>query len=153
MSRTTVDSPIGPIELVAEDGALREIRFGGGVEDDPDDVTRAAEQQLAEYFAGARRTFELPLAPEGTAFQRRVWDALLEVPYGVTTSYKAIAERIGAPAAVRAVGAANGANPLPIVIPCHRIVGASGALTGYGGGLPIKRALLDLERGQRPLTG
>ena len=93
----------------------------------------------------------MPLAPEGTPFQRRVWDALLEIPYGETTSYGEIARRIGQPQASRAVGLANGSNPLPIIIPCHRVIGSNGSLTGYGGGLPIKQQLLALERGERRL--
>jgi methylated-DNA-[protein]-cysteine S-methyltransferase len=109
------------------------------------------ERQLDAYFAGERRVFDLEIAPEGTPFQLTVWRALVEVPYGETTSYGELARRIGHPSAVRAVGLANGANPISIVIPCHRVVGAGGALTGYGGGLPVKRALLDLERGQRVL--
>jgi O-6-methylguanine DNA methyltransferase len=104
-----------------------------------------AEKQLREYFAGQRREFDFELDMRGTPFQCQVWQAVAAVPYGQTTSYGDIARRIGKPAAVRAVGAANGANPLPIVVPCHRIVGADGSLTGYGGGLPMKRRLLDLE--------
>jgi methylated-DNA-[protein]-cysteine S-methyltransferase len=103
--------------------------------------------QLAEYFEGRRRTFALPLAPEGTPFQLRVWNALLEIPYGETISYGELAARIGDRSASRAVGLANGSNPLPIVIPCHRVIGSNGKLTGYGGGLPIKQQLLTLERG------
>jgi methylated-DNA-[protein]-cysteine S-methyltransferase len=106
--------------------------------------TLAAE--LAEYFAGARRAFDLPLAPRGTAFQQRVWDQLRALEYGATASYREIAVRIGAPTATRAVGAANGRNPIPIVIPCHRVIGADGRLTGFGGGLELKRRLLELEQ-------
>lgn len=107
----------------------------------------AASRQLAEFLAGERRAFDLPLASgAGTPFQRRVWAALEAIPYGATTTYGALAARLGLPRAVRAVGAANGRNPLSIVRPCHRVVGANGALTGYGGGLPAKRALLALER-------
>ena len=105
-------------------------------------MTRA---QLGEYFAGRRRTFDLPLTPEGTTFQCSVWMALRAIPYGATISYRALAERIGRPSAMRAVGAANGRNPLPIVVPCHRVIGADGSLTGFGGGLPTKRFLLELE--------
>ena len=112
-----------------------------------DDVTT----QLTEYFAGRRQTFELPLAPEGTPFQQRVWSALLGVPYGETISYGELAARIGRRSASRAVGLANGSNPLPIVIPCHRVIGSNGKLTGYGGGLAIKERLLALERGARRL--
>jgi len=101
--------------------------------------------QFREYFEGNRRTFELPLAPEGTPFQLRVWNALLDIPYGETISYGQLAERIGDRSASRAVGLANGSNPLPIVIPCHRVIGSNGTLTGYGGGLPIKERLLALE--------
>jgi methylated-DNA-[protein]-cysteine S-methyltransferase len=108
-------------------------------------VLEEAARQLRAYFAGALYRFDLPLAPRGTPFQLRVWQAVESVPYGETRSYRDIAERIGSPKSVRAVGAANGANPLPLVIPCHRIVGAGGALTGFGGGLPLKRRLLELE--------
>ena len=101
--------------------------------------------QLTEYFEGRRRAFELPLAPEGTPFQLRVWNALLDIPYGETISYGELAARIGDRSASRAVGLANGSNPLPIVIPCHRVIGSNGKLTGYGGGLPIKERLLALE--------
>ena len=101
--------------------------------------------QLREYFAGSRRTFDLPLEPRGTPFERRVWSRLREIPYGATTSYGAIANEFGLVNAARAVGRANGANPIPIIIPCHRVIGADGTLTGFGGGLPLKRALLELE--------
>ena len=103
--------------------------------------------QLEDYFAGRRREFDLPLAPAGTPFQQRVWRALLDIPYGETISYGELASRIGNKAASRAVGLANGSNPISIVIPCHRVIGANGKLTGYGGGLPIKQQLLALERG------
>jgi methylated-DNA-[protein]-cysteine S-methyltransferase len=103
--------------------------------------------QLTEYFEGRRRAFELPLAPQGTPFQLRVWNALLEIPYGETTSYGELAARIGDRSASRAVGLANGSNPLAIVIPCHRVIGSNGKLTGYGGGLAVKQQLLTLERG------
>lgn len=112
----------------------------------------AALAQLADYFAGARRPFALPLAPRGTPFQRLVWDAVAAIPHGETRSYGAIARAIGRPAASRAVGAANGANPLPLLIPCHRVVGARGLPVGYGGGLALKLRLLALERGQPPLA-
>jgi methylated-DNA-[protein]-cysteine S-methyltransferase len=107
---------------------------------------REAVRQLDEYFAGTRRRFDLPLAPAGTPFQQRVWQGLTEIPYGETISYAELARRIGRPAAVRAVGAANGRNPLAIVVPCHRVIGSDGRLVGYGGGLPVKAALLELER-------
>jgi len=105
----------------------------------------AVARQLADYFAGRRQDFDLPVDPPGTPFQRQVWAELARIPYGRTVSYGELARRVGRPAAARAVGAANGANPVPIVLPCHRVIGADGSLTGYGGGLPIKRALLALE--------
>ncbi|MCY1435576.1 Methylated-DNA--protein-cysteine methyltransferase [compost metagenome] len=117
----------------------------------PPDWSEATEQldevvrQLDEYFAGKRQTFDLPLAPRGTQFQREVWQALLEIPFGRTTCYAELAERIGRPKAMRAVGAANGANPIAVIIPCHRVIGRDGSLTGYGGGLERKELLLRLE--------
>jgi O-6-methylguanine DNA methyltransferase len=116
------------------------------------DIIETAARQLHEYFDGTRRDFDLPLAPEGTAFQCEVWRTLATIPYGQTWSYRDLAHAIGKPAAVRAVGAANGRNPLPIVLPCHRVIGADGSLTGFGGGLPIKAALLRLE-GALPTGG
>lgn len=154
---TTVDSPVGPLRLVATDGVLSGCYLDGqrhrpddaafGVRDDGPFAEAAA--QLADYFAGARTAFDLPLRLEGTAFQRRVWDALRTIPYGETWSYGQLAAEIGSPGASRAVGLANGRNPVAIVVPCHRVVGADGRLTGYGGGLERKRALLDLERRRR----
>jgi methylated-DNA-[protein]-cysteine S-methyltransferase len=111
-----------------------------------------AIRQLREYFAGRRNEFELPLAPEGTEFQRTVWNRLREIPYGETISYGELAKRVGNPKASRAVGAANGQNPIPIVIPCHRVIGSNGKLTGFGGGLPVKEALLALEAKQARLA-
>jgi methylated-DNA-[protein]-cysteine S-methyltransferase len=105
----------------------------------------AVTAQLEEYFAGRRQDFDLPLAPRGSEFQRRVWEELSRIPYGVTISYAELAARVGRPGAARAVGRANGTNPIPVVIPCHRVIGADGSLTGYGGGMPLKRALLALE--------
>jgi methylated-DNA-[protein]-cysteine S-methyltransferase len=142
----TVDTPIGPLLLRADDGRLSRIEFGApaaGSSDAP--PFPEAEAQLHAYFAGELERFELPLAPLGTPFQRSVWDALAEIPYGTTTTYSKLAARIGRPAACRAVGAANGRNPLPVIVPCHRVIGAAGALTGYGGGLERKRHLLALE--------
>ena len=110
-----------------------------------------AIRQLTEYFAGGRETFALKLDPPGTKFQRLVWSELRQIPYGETISYKTLAERIGKPQAVRAVGAANGANPIPIIIPCHRVIGHDGSLTGFGGGLPLKKRLLELESRQLAL--
>ena len=148
-----IDSPVGPLMLAADDHALRHIEFrdnchpadrrdwhGGDNE-----VLQAAQQQLGEYFAGKRRQFDLPLAPHGTDFQCTVWRALAEIPYGSTISYAQLAQRLGNPNGTRAVGAANGRNPLPIVLPCHRVIGADGGLTGFGGGLPTKEFLLRLE--------
>jgi len=146
---TYVDTPIGSILIAGDETAIVEIHFAGA-EPQPDwtrhpAALREAANQLRAYFAGERQTFDLPLAPRGTEFQQSVWSALQKIPYGETTTYSTIAERIGRPAAIRAVGAANGANPIPIVIPCHRVIGASGGLTGFGGGLPVKRWLLDHE--------
>jgi methylated-DNA-[protein]-cysteine S-methyltransferase len=146
---TTIDSPIGPL-LAARDGsAVVEIRFAPAHPEEtwmPDhgafDDVRSA---LADYFAGCAQKFALPLDPRGTAFQKSVWSALRDIPFGSTATYRDIACRIGKPEAVRAVGAANGANPIPIVIPCHRVIGSNGSLTGFGGGLPVKRWLLDHE--------
>jgi methylated-DNA-[protein]-cysteine S-methyltransferase len=153
---TRYDSPLDSLLLVANDEALTGIYFadgrsqagvGGDWKEQPTHpVLQAAKRQLGEYFAGRRKTFDLPLAPSGTPFQHRVWQALLTIPYGETQSYADIARRIGNPKAVRAVGAANGANPISIVVPCHRVIGADGSLTGYGGGLPRKRKLLALEQ-------
>jgi methylated-DNA-[protein]-cysteine S-methyltransferase len=113
--------------------------------DEEQPVVRETLRQLTEYFAGDRMEFDLPLAPAGTEFQRAVWNALVKIPYGETCSYSDLARAIGRPAAVRAVGAANGSNPIAIIVPCHRVIGSSGKLVGYGGGLPMKRMLLDLE--------
>ncbi|WP_418236061.1 methylated-DNA--[protein]-cysteine S-methyltransferase [Comamonas serinivorans] len=114
-------------------------------------VLDATQAQLAAYFEGRLRAFELPLTPSGTPFQLKVWQALCAIPYGQTCSYGDLADRLDNPKAVRAVGAANGRNPIPIVVPCHRVIGANGSLIGFGGGLPIKRVLLDLEGGNAPL--
>jgi methylated-DNA-[protein]-cysteine S-methyltransferase len=108
-------------------------------------LLREVRRQLTEYFAGARRVFDLPLDPRGTEFERRVWQEVAAIPYGTTRSYAQVARAAGSPIAFRAVGRANGRNPIPLVIPCHRVIGADGSLTGYGGGLPLKRYLLDLE--------
>ena len=150
----TMASPLGELTLLSDGTALTGLYMPsskGGRRDKPTEVRDAAPlqpviEQLEEYFAGDRRDFDLPLAPAGTPFQRQVWSALEEIPYGQTRSYRAIAERIGSPKAVRAVGLANGRNPISIVVPCHRVVGADGSLTGYGGGLPNKQLLLDLEQ-------
>jgi len=151
--QTWMDSPVGVLHLTGTEVALRSITFNGALESPArrhgprcsSMVLTEAERQLATYFDGVRRTFDLPLDPQGTAFQRAVWEKLRLIPYGTTTTYRDLAAQIGRPAAVRAVGAANGRNPLPIVIPCHRVLGSDGSLTGYGGGLAIKQALLQLE--------
>ncbi len=153
MVHAVMDSPIGPITLVGAGGALTglymaEHRYAPASFGSRDDAALAdAVAQLTEYFAGTRTEFDLELAPTGTPFQRQVWAALREVPYGETTTYGELAATIGRPTASRAVGHANGHNPISIVVPCHRVVGTSGSLTGYGGGLPRKRFLLALEAG------
>ena|SRR5690606_14182940 len=142
------DSPLGPLYALADArGALTELRLGGAPPPFPRDSRRLAEahRQLDEYFAGRRRRFELELAPRGTPFQERVWQALLSIGYGELASYRGIAERIGRPGATRAVGRANGANRIPIVIPCHRVIASDGSLGGYSGGLDMKVRLLALE--------
>ena len=144
-----VPSPIGDLQLYSDGRHLVKIGLPEK-EDEParagnDPVLEACAEQLAEYFRGTRRRFELPLAPRGTDFQRRVWQALAEIPYGETRSYGEIARVIGRPRAVRAVGAANGRNPLPIVVPCHRVIGSDGSLTGFAWGLAAKICLLELE--------
>jgi methylated-DNA-[protein]-cysteine S-methyltransferase len=159
LSYSVYDSPIGPLLLAGRDATLHTLWFMRGRRPpaiDPSwsevaDAFPVAVRQLTEYFAGTRMVFDLALAPHGTAFQQRVWRALQEIPYGETRSYGDVARQLGDAKAVRAVGLANGANPIPIVIPCHRVIGAGGSLVGFGGGLPTKRALLDLERGQRTL--
>jgi methylated-DNA-[protein]-cysteine S-methyltransferase len=156
---TTYESPLGPLTLVGEAGGLSGLRFPGrGPALDEaahrPDAFGAAVEQLEEYFAGERRRFELNLDLRGTPFQQAVWRQLLELPFGTRISYAELAARIGRPDRVRAVGGAVGATPVPIVVPCHRVVGSDGSLTGYGGGLQRKQALLDLEgrvaHGHRP---
>lgn len=157
----SVPSPVGGLRLLGEEGRLRGILFERGrrpapppPESAPDAAPfREAIRQLAAYFAGELETFDLPLAPEGTAFQLDVWRLLQGIPYGETTSYGELARRLGRPDAARAVGAANGSNPIPIVIPCHRVVGADGSLTGFGGGIENKRWLLRHEASRRPAAG
>lgn len=155
-------SPLGEILLVADATGLTGLHFVDQKHFPKDadtwtlhaghPVLSAAREQLDEYFAGRRRTFDLPLAARGTPFQRQVWALLCEIPYGTTTSYGALAAMLGQPTASRAVGAANGRNPIGIIVPCHRVVGSAGALTGYAGGLERKEALLALETGQRALA-
>jgi methylated-DNA-[protein]-cysteine S-methyltransferase len=148
-----IDSPIGRLLLAGDGESLIQVSFQSGPRPQQPRAGwiadaapfGAAIAQLGEYFEGRRRRFDLPLAPRGTEFQRRVWRALTEIPYGRTICYGELARRIGKPSASRAVGLANGANPLPIIVPCHRVIGADGSLTGFGGGLPIKRRLLALE--------
>ena len=157
-THTVIESVLGPLTIVAEDGRIRCLymdlqrhRPDDGELGKPDprgreaDPFKAAADQLDAYFAGELTRFDLPLAPLGSDFQQRVWAALREIPYGRTESYGELAERIGSPGAARAVGLSNGKNPIGIVIPCHRVVGSNGSLTGYGGGLDRKRQLLDLE--------
>lgn len=146
-------TPIGSLRLVADALGLREVQFASTHPRRPEpgwvrsaSALAFARVQLEEYFAGERRHFELPLHPLGTPFQRAVWAELARIPYGVTRSYGEVARAIGQAPAVRAVGAANGRNPLPIVVPCHRVIGSNGSLTGFAGGLPTKRFLLALEQ-------
>ena len=150
-----IETPIGPLHAVVdEQGRLCELKFSSGLgepataDHPPASADDRVVRELAEYFAGRRRDFTIELAPKGTPFQRDVWNELLRIPYGGTISYAELARRIGRPSAVRAVGAANGANPIPVIIPCHRVIGANGTLTGYGGGIERKQWLLALE-GQR----
>lgn len=149
-----MESPLGPIRLVSDGQGLTGLfldahKYGpaqfADQERGSDPVLTLAAAQMAEYFAGDRREFDLPLAPRGTEFQQRVWRALREIPFGETLSYGDLARRLGDPLKVRAVGSANGRNPISIIVPCHRVVGADGSLVGYGGGLPRKRWLLDHE--------
>ncbi|MCY3844818.1 MAG: methylated-DNA--[protein]-cysteine S-methyltransferase [Acidobacteria bacterium] len=159
MPRSYVDleTPIGTMRVVGDARGIERVDLPRSAACEPDPswqpaptsppaALRDAERQLAEYFEGARRDFDLPLSAEGTPFQRQVWDELRRIPYGETISYGELARRIGKPTASRAVGAANGRNPIAIVVPCHRVIGADGTLIGYGGGLPVKEALLALER-------
>ncbi len=147
------DTPIGPLTVAVDDNGVRHILFAEnrhdakGREHWQRDADAVAEprRQLLEYLQGKRRQFDLVLAPAGTDFQLDVWQMLAKIPFGATWSYRELAERIGKPTATRAVGAANGRNPLPIVLPCHRVIGHNGAMTGFGGGLPTKVALLKLE--------
>ena len=150
INRCMMTSPIGPLTLVEEDGVLVEVCFGAGADEaNPTPVLQQAMQELKEYFAGKRRCFTVALAPKGTVFQRQCWQALCQIPYGETRTYAQQADAIGRPRACRAVGMANHRNPLPIFIPCHRVIGANGKLTGYAGGLNIKETLLNIERMNR----
>ena len=152
----TIDSPVGLLTLAGRDRTLNHLRMVGQTHEPNragwelnDDAFPDAIEQLAAYFAGELTDFDVDLELAGTAFQRRVWAALQTIPYGETRSYGEIAIQIGAPGASRAVGLANGRNPIGIIVPCHRVIGASGSLTGYGGGLDRKRALLDLEKNRK----
>jgi methylated-DNA-[protein]-cysteine S-methyltransferase len=151
--QTTISSPVGPLSLTVDDaGAVTRIEFGPGQRSDAPRF-EPVKAQLNEYFAGERTSFDLPLRPDGgSPFEQRVWAELMRVPYGETASYGEIATRIGHPGKARAVGRANGRNPIAIVCPCHRIIGSDGSLTGYGGGLENKRTLLDLEAGALTLV-
>jgi methylated-DNA-[protein]-cysteine S-methyltransferase len=153
---TMIDSPLGPLLLTADDRGISGVIMDADIDEQiepsagwTENAARfeEARRQLGEYFAGQRTEFDLPLSPTGTAFQREVWAALQTIPYGQVRSYGEIAAQIGRPGASRAVGLANGRNPIAVIVPCHRVIGASGALTGYGGGLHRKRLLLDLEAG------
>jgi methylated-DNA-[protein]-cysteine S-methyltransferase len=147
------ESPIGRLTLISDGAALAHLEFESPrypfapAPPGNDKILDAARRELDAYFKGGLTTFNVPVAPQGTAFQRRCWAALQAIPYGVTRSYGQQAQAIGAPKAVRAVGLANGRNPISIIIPCHRVIGANGSLTGYGGGMARKQFLLDLEQG------
>lgn len=154
------DSPVGPLLLAGDQKALHVLAFGTGSrpreidaswQPDVKGVLGPIRKELDQYFAGRLKKFSTPVAFNGTQFQTTVWQELRRIPYGETISYLELAKRIKNPAAVRAVGMANGANPIAIIVPCHRVIGSNGSLTGFGGGLPTKRALLELEKGQRTL--
>jgi methylated-DNA-[protein]-cysteine S-methyltransferase len=151
-SLLAIDSPLGTLRLLATDDALVGLYLPEQTPP-PADARRSrvaddTARQLAEYFAGKRRTFDVPVAPRGTGFQERVWNTLLRIPFGTTWTYGQLARAIDRPAASRAVGTANGANPISIIVPCHRVIATSGALTGYAGGLAAKKWLLDHESAQ-----
>ena len=144
-----MESPVGPLTLAEENGVLREVRFGRHFEKEcpsASPVLLQAQQELREYFCGERKTFTVPISPGGTPFQQQCWQALLQIPYGETRTYGQQAQMIGKEKACRAVGMANHRNPISIIIPCHRVIGKNGTLTGYGGGLNIKEQLLLHER-------
>lgn len=156
---TTMESPVGPLLLAGDERGLRRVSFENGKRATPQQPDWKLDKepfsevirQLQAYFRGELKEFDLPLAMEGTEFQLRVWNALRAIPYGETISYARLAERIGNPKAVRAVGLANGSNPIPIIVPCHRVIGSDGSLTGFGGGLSTKKRLLELENKQLSL--
>lgn len=146
-----IDSTVTPLAVSVQNNAVTRIDFGRRATRPPETAfERQVAAELAEYFAGTRRKFTFPLEPAGTAFEKRVWKALEKIPYGETRTYGEIARAIGNPTAARAVGAANGRNPIPIVVPCHRVVAAGGKLGGFGGGLPLKKKLLSLEAAHSP---
>ncbi|MFQ3235452.1 MAG: methylated-DNA-[protein]-cysteine S-methyltransferase [Paraglaciecola sp.] len=149
-----LDTPCGLLKIYAHDMAINAITFIDRQEEETkaNALTAQATLQLTEYFANTRRTFDLPLAPKGTVFQQQVWQLLCDIPYGETVSYSTIARRLGNPKAGRAVGSANGKNPISIIVPCHRVIGANGTLTGYAAGLARKSQLLRLENPQLSLT-
>lgn len=161
LSFTHLDSPVGKLKLISSDEGLTAIlwendrptrvRLGEMTEDENHPHLRQAIAQLNEYFARRRTAFEIPLDPRGTPFQQQVWESLLEIPYGETRTYLDLARKLGNPNATRAVGAANGRNPISIIVPCHRVIGTSGSLTGFAGGLAVKEQLLRLESSARTL--
>lgn len=147
MNSITMDSPIGFLTLTGTSGALTSICFGNmGYAFNPSELLLQVVSQLREYFDGKRQSFDVPMEPVGTEFQKKVWVALGEIPYGETRSYGEIARAVDSPRAARAVGLANNKNPIPILIPCHRVIGSDGTMVGYGGGLDTKKFLLELEQ-------
>ena len=147
------DTVLGQVAIAEESGRVTNLFFPEEyipleLQRKETDALKKAADQLREYLQGKRTVFDVPLAPEGTAFQKQVWEALIKIPYGETSSYGKLAQDIGRPGAARAVGMANNRNPIPVIIPCHRVIGADGSLVGYGGGLPIKEKLLALEKGK-----
>jgi methylated-DNA-[protein]-cysteine S-methyltransferase len=151
MNYQLIETPIGTLQICSDGAAVTELNFAGhypakaSPTDEKDAILSLAAKQLSEYFAGKRTAFDLPLAPQGTVFQQAVWKTLAAIPYGELRSYSDIARQIGKPKAVRAVGAANGKNPLPIIVPCHRVIGRDGSLTGFSGGIEMKSRLLQME--------
>ena len=149
MNTLNIDTPVGKMFLVSDGENITELKFGSCEKDAPDAVLLKAKAELDEYFAGERKDFTVPLSPVGTPFQQSVWNALREISYGETATYGEIAKRIGNEKACRAVGMANNRNPIAIIVPCHRVIGAGGSLTGYAGGLDKKEFLLELEAQRR----
>ena len=149
MNTINIDTPLGRMYLASDGESITGLKFGTCEKDTPDAVLLMAKSELEEYFAGERKDFAVPVKPEGTAFQQKVWSALREIPYGETATYGEIAKRIGNEKACRAVGMANNRNPIAIIVPCHRVIGAGGSLTGYAGGIDKKEFLLKLESQRR----